>query len=272
MNKKLLLIFLVSLLFFSGCGEDKVEGSLDVAIQDQTSEPISLFLTRNLANITLLNNYNINDKIIDINSNIAPVVSNMICLKEQTHFYQGEIVAVTSLGGNNYRITLDSPLDFNFSVLGGCSLRSRNLAVNGAVTPVSFSVSPSNLKNVSWDITWIEFHIVDNVDMDSGKFGGIPKLTNGVVFRHTDGITKNIANYKYNSDFRHYNGNLEFDPKAPAGQYGLSSMKIFGGQENQGIVIRLNSETNDMFEAIIQDDLTGLTSFHIVIHGHRVER
>ena len=272
MDKKTLILILFLLALFSGCSSinsitiDKV----DVAIQDQTTEVIDLFLTRYISDITLTKSYEIDDNYINFTSSVAPVQGNMICLKENDHFYQGEITSVSSLGGNTYQVRLDSPLDYDYTILGSCSLRSKSLAVDGSVTPVIFEVSPSNL-NVSWDINYIVFHIQDNVAIDSDTFGGLTKLTNGIVLRNVDGITKNIANYKYTSDFRHHNFYADYDDRAPAGQFGFSSMKIFNGQANSGVVIRLDSATNDTLQIIVQDDLTGLTAFHVIAHGQVVE-
>lgn len=243
---------------------------IDVAIQDQTTELIDLYLVRHLANITLLQNYPIGVNRINISSTVTPQVMNMVCLKEGRHFYQAEITAVSSLGDNNYQLTLDSPLDYAFTTNGGCSLNDKNMNVLGSIdNPVVFSVSPRGL-NVSWDINWILFHIHDNSPMDGSTFGGIPKLTNGVVLRSVDGITKNIGNYKYNSDFWHINGEVIYDDKAPAGEYGLASIKRFNGQAYNGVVVRLDNTTGATIEVLIQNDLRALGAFHITVHGQVV--
>jgi len=46
--------------------------------------------------------------------------------------------------------------------------------------------------------------------------------------------------------------------------------KKFGGQENDGVVIRLYAETDDELQVIIQDNLTSLTDMHAVAIGHVV--
>ena len=110
--------------------------------------------------------------------------------------------------------------------------------------------------------------------MDDGKFGGITGgLTNGIFFRVKNGTTKNIFNAKTNGDLAAHMFDLNYvdDTLGPSGQYGLRGRRTFGGQSKNGVVIRLNSETNDIFECVVQDDLTDLTNFQIIVQGHIVE-
>lgn len=274
-NKNLLYIFLGIILLmtlilgFNIKQEATIVGNkVDVAIQDQDTIPLNLYLTENLANITIIVNTSLNDKTVDINSPILPTTDMLICLKEDKHFYQGEIIGVASLGGSNYRLTLSAPLDFNFSTAGGCSLRNNNLAVDGSVTPHYFTVSPSRL-NDEWHINKIIFHIEDNLVMDSGKFGGISELNNGIVLRYINGINKNLLTIESNGDFEEHGATIKYNDKAPAGVYSLIATKIFNGQDNAGVTLHLTP--NDTLEIIVQDDLTGLNHMHSVVIGHRIQ-
>lgn len=245
-------------------------GNVEVAVQDNTNIPINLYLTRNLANITLVSPTSIDGDFAIINSPIVPVIDNLVCFKEGEHFYQSEIIGVVSLGGGNYNVSLESPLDFNFSVLGGCSLRSNNLAVDGSVTPIVFDVSPSRL-SVDWHVNKVLFHIEDGSVMDSGRFGGINKLSKGIILRLVDGVNKNLLSISSNGDFAEHDATIKYDDKAPSGVYSLISTKIFNGQDNAGVVLYLNSNTSDKLEVIVQDDLSGLDHVHVVAIGHVVE-
>ena len=143
-------------------------GSLDVNISDQHSEIIDLHLTKIITTITLVNSVTRGSSVARVTTTgIAPVIGNVACFKEGTAFYQGEVLTVTLVSGNTYDITLDTPFDYPYTVLGGCSLRTQNMNVNGSVTPQIFSVSPKNLvAGTRWDIVRIMFVIESGTSMD----------------------------------------------------------------------------------------------------------
>jgi hypothetical protein len=60
----------------------------------------------------------------------------------------------------------------------------------------------------------------------------------------------------------------EYSPKPKTGQYGFIFRKAFGGQGNHGVTVRLKADDFDSIQCIIQDDLTDLISFKLVIQGH----
>lgn len=247
--------------------------SVDVNIQDQTTEIIDLHLTQNIQDITIVTNTNIDDTVITISSLAEPTNGNTICLKEDTAFYQGHILSHVA-NGLNWDITLDTPLDYAYTTVGGCSERNENLAVNGSVTPQIFSLSPVGLTaGTKWDITRILGVITDDLAMDDGKFGGIPALTKGVVFRKKDGVYKNIFNVKTNGDLAAHMYDVEYVDATlgPAGNESLRFRRTFAGQDKNGVAIRLATDSNDEFQCIIQDDLTGLIDFQIIAQGHVVE-
>jgi hypothetical protein len=258
-------------------GTDNVRitnGGLDVNIQDQYTEIIDLHLTQLVQVITIVTNTSVDDTTITISSASEPTDGNNVCLKEGTAFYQGHILSHVANGGN-WDITLDTPLDFAFTTAGGCSERSENLAVNGSVTPQRFTVSPKGLAaGTEWDITRIMGVIVDAEAMDDSKFGGITGgLTKGVVFRRKDGTYKNIFAVRTNGDLAAHMYDVTYvdATRGPAGNESIRFRRTFGGQDKAGVVIRLCADTDDEFECIIQDDLTGLVDFQIIAQGHVVE-
>jgi len=246
-------------------------GVVDVKIQDQTTEMIDLHLSKSVQSIDIVTNTSIDDRTITISSDAEPTNGNTLCLKEGVAFYQGEIISHVA-NGDNWDITLDTPLDYAYTIAGGCSERSINLAVDGSVTPQIFTLSPVGLRaGTKWDITRILGSMLDGDSMDDAKFGGISALTNGVVFRKKDGTYKNIFNVKSNSDIAAHMYDITYADKAAAGTYGLRFRRSFGGQDKAGVVIRLETDNGDEFQAIIQDDLTGLTNFQLIAQGHIVE-
>jgi len=261
----LVLIFISNLLVGSSVIVSPLDGNgnLEVAIQDQFSETIDLFLTRFLNNVTLAQ-----DVVVDSYNFLALAghnisVNNFVCFKENKSFLQ---VRVTGVNGNN--ISIDSPFDFAYSTDAYVCNSDRNLNVVGSdVNPVVFRVTPVNLNNVSWDINWVMFHMMDNVVMDDDTFGGIPKLSNGVVVRVVDGYMKNLFNVRYNGDFAHHMKVVEYVDKAPSGLYAFRSYKTFNGLDFNGVVVRLDSEEGGEFQVIVRDDLSDLTTFHVSVHG-----
>lgn len=250
----------------------EIIGDVDVKIQDQTTEIIDLHLSQTIQNITLNTKGSVDDTVIYITCDSAPTVGNVICLKEDNAFYQGEILSFVDNLDGTYDVTLDTPLDHDYGLTSGCSEGNINLAVNGSVTPVIFTVTPVGLKaGTRWDITRIMGSMLDDTAMDDAKFGGIAKLTNGVVFRKKNGVYKNIFNAKNNNDLSSHMYDVTYADKAAAGTYGLRFRRTFAGQDKAGVTIRLSADDNDSFECIIRDDLTGITTFHIIAQGHVVE-
>jgi len=253
-------------------------GNIEVALQDQHTEIIDLKLNKLINNITLLQNTNIYDRIININSISAPNVLESICLKEGVAFYQAHILDVDSLGGNEYTIELDTPLDFPYTTSANGCLSIVNMAVDGSVTPVIFSLSPQGLDdNVSWDITRVLIVMsglgigAQNLAPDDSDFGVTEVLTNGVVLRSINGITKNIFNVKRNGELRLRAYDVTYTEKSKAGLYSVGVRRSFSGQDKNGVTIRLDAATNDALQIIIQDDLTEMFGMQVVAQGHLVD-
>lgn len=291
MDRLILVCYVISFLFAPAVapagglgfprGVPSEQGNVPVAIQDQSSEIIDLYLIDIIDTVTLTAGTAVDDTDISIDSDTLPVAGNLVCLKEDAAFYQGSILSVTPTGGTGYDLLLDTPLDYNFTTAGGCSIGNRFMNVNGSVTPVIFSVSPFNLydpivptRGQQWDITRIMFAITDDAAMDDARFGGISGgLTNGIVMRKKDGLYKNIFNVKTNGDFaiRSYDVTYIPDTLGPAGEYGLRVRRTFAGPSKNGVTVRLDAEDSDEIQVIVRDDLSSLSSMSVVVQGHIVE-
>ena len=259
-------------------------GALDVNIQDQHTELIDLTLVRKLDDMTLLANYAIDDQSINVETTgYTPLVADSVCLKEQTAFYQGDILSVTPITGNQYTLALDTPLDYAFTTAGGCSVTSHDLSVDGSSTPVVFSVSPADLTvGTEWDIVRIIIAFLgpgygtppDDQPDDAG-FGAGPAITNGMVVRSENIITKNIFNAKTNFDLRVRSFDVSYQEKNKSGFFGTTFRRTFGGQNKNGVTIRLRSEViaadSGQMVVIIQDDLSAHEHIEAVVQGHVVE-
>jgi len=252
--------------------------SINVEIQDQYSPIVNLYLYEVLDTITLDVAASVDDTSITVTTTgLTPLVGQYVCLKEGVEFFQGRISSVTPVAGNQYTLGMNSPLDYPFTTSGGCSITSIDLNVDGSVTPKVFGVSPEALSaGIAWDITRMMLVISDSSSMDDGKFGGITGgLSNGIVFRvKRNGTRDNIFNARTNGDFRLQAYDLQYIDATlgPAGQESLGVRRSFNGPDKNGVAIRLvNDEDPDEFQLIVQDDLTLLDSFHMVIQGHVVQ-
>ena len=256
-----------------------VGGVVDVSMQNHHTQIIDLKLSRALDSFVLLSNYNINDRVIQIETTgVVPTTSMTVCLKEGLAFYQSTSVTVTPLSGNQFELELDTPLDFAFTTVGGCSLTDTNLAVDGSVTPVIFSISPrGQTEGTSWDLTRVLFLFTglgigaQKDKPDDGDFGVTSALEKGIVLRSVNGVTKNIFNAKTNGDFRARAYDVAYPDASRSGVYSVGVRRSFSGDDKNGVTIRLDADTLDTFEVIIQDDLTEMIGGQCVVQGHVVD-
>jgi len=254
------------------------EGNLETIKQDQHTEIIDLKLHITLDTLTLLANYAVGDTSIDVETTgDIPVIGDSICLKESTSFYQSEVLTVTPIAGNQYTLGMDMPLDYPFTTSAFGCLNDDNLAVDGSVTPVVYQVSPENLTDVEWDLTRLllsfrgpGYGTPPNDHPDSAGFGAMGPITNGIVLRSVNGITKNIFNAKTNFDFSSRAYDVDYVDANKIGEYGVSVRRSFNGDDKNGVTIRLEAATEDAFQIIVHDDLTDMTEFVAVIQGHVV--
>lgn len=271
MLRRLNLLNILGNLINPATYDAQVDGSQRVGLVDQFTEVIDLHMGQLIQSFDLTANTVLDQQTITITAASEPTNGHVVCLKEGQAFYQGEILS-HSANGPNWDIELDSPLDYPYTTAGGCTEKNINLAVNGSVSPVEFTVSPGGLAdNVAWDITRLIITITDDVIMDDSKFGGISALPKGIVVRVTDGYTKNIFNAKTNQDVGSHMYDLIYSDKAPAGSYGLKARRTFAGQDKNGVTVRLNADNNDELKVIVQDDLRGLITFHAICQGHVTE-
>jgi hypothetical protein len=183
----------------------------------------------------------------------------------ENRFYFGN---VTAINGNT--LTFDTPLDFAFLAGDNVQPLSRDLNVNGLITPVTFQVRGSGPgSGLSINITRLMVAMECDTRLDLNKFGDIsPALTNGLVLRRANGVTRNIFNLKRNSDFITLAYDLQmFDATNPAqGVNGLASRNTYNGEDKRGTVLQLLP--GDSLDLIVQDDLSSLEIFQIQCHGY----
>jgi hypothetical protein len=242
-------------------------GAVPVNIQDQHTTALDLrFIQAQGAPTTLAAAAAPEDTTIDLASAVGFVANNVVGLFSTTGiFYFGRQVGAPV--GNT--ITLDTPIDKDFQIGDNVVRALDNMAVNGAAATQIFQIGPVGAgTGVEIDITRILGIIVDEVAMDDGKFGGIAALTNGVVLRQNNDVISNIWNVKTNGDFGLLCYDTAYTDRAPGGENAIRFRNTYAGQDKHGVTIRL--EAGDTLEVLIQDDLSALTSFHMMAQGHVV--
>jgi hypothetical protein len=244
--------------------------SLEVGLQNKITDTINLYFARLVQMLTIVNDAEIGDTIITVSSDAQPTNGNIICIQSGERCYQGVILSSTA-NDTDWDVTIDTPLDAVFNGTSSVAEKTIQLKVDGSATPVVFDISPANLNdNIKWDVTKIIFEVIDDSAMDDTKFGGGSALTKGLVLRRDNEIIKNIVNLKTNGDMFLKDFNIVYSDKKGAGNHGLNAKRVFAGQENSGVAIRLKAETDDALKIIVQDDLTGLVSFKALAVGHIV--
>lgn len=246
------------------------QGCLSVCVQDQATAPVDLFFTQPIgAPTALTNNVAVDDRSFDVDSVVSISVGNYIGIFSGTslegRFYFGEVLGVAGT-----TLTVDTPLDFAFDSGDPVISTTRDLNVDGSVTPQTFSVVNGTVSSLlTLDITRILLTMTHSSSGDDGKFGNIAGATmvNGLVFRRTNGDTRNVFNVKTNGDFR----TLAFDVTYPlrsggGGDYGTGIRYTFAGPDKHGVALRLFP--GESLDLIIQDPLDTLGGFRAVAGGH----
>ncbi len=245
-------------------------GSLDVFIQDQTTPVIIAKMSTVDAESTLSVATAIDDLIITVTSGTGFLVGQYLSIFSpiSNRFYVANIIAV-----NTNDLTLDSPLDFAYPIGSFVTGGSTDMAVNGSVTPVVFAIrNTDEAVGITADITRIILKVLTATPPAFDEFGDIVGgLTNGIVFRRIDGITRNVFNVKTNGELAGIMYDLSnAEPINPnQGQNGFIGRLTFAGQSKVGVTLRL--APGEDLQMIIQDDLSSLELFEIVVEGHEVE-
>jgi len=244
---------------------------LDVALQDQHT-PTVITNFNNITNQTALNGAVAKgDYDIIVDSATGAVVGSYLVLFDpaSVRFSTFQVTAVVST-----TLTLDTPIDFAYPDGTYVDIGTREMAVNGSVTPVVFGLrgtgSPPGVA-LTVDITRIIITCIAASAVSASLFGDLTKLANGLVCRKRDGAWYNIFNVKNNREIAgicyDYTPSLATNPQQ--GEDGFEARLTFGGQNKIGVVQRL--ELGEDLEFVIQDNLSGLTSLNVIAEGHIVE-
>jgi hypothetical protein len=234
-------------------------------VQDQKTPSLSTpFLQeRNLATIAV-------DTVVE---------SRNVTLEAGHNAVAGDILELADLGSGIFMqseitdvtvnvIECDQPINTVYTSTDIAVVSTREMNVNGLITPQIFSVLP--LPDQEGDMVRVTFELQDNASMDFSTFGGLPELANGCVLRVKlgDGTFRNIFNFKNNGDIIIESFDHDFLPATGMNIRGFIARLTWGGQSKHGVVIPLDGALDEELQLVIQDDLTGLTRFRMKAQGH----
>ena len=241
-------------------------GALNVHDADVHERPLNIPVTQDTATTTTPSvAISAGDTAIALTSAAGFAIGDKIRLSE-TGVLQAVIYEITNLVTNT--ITLDMPIDKAFSTAASVIKVYDNLAQTAGTlaSPQIFNVAPEAGEQ-SHTVRFV-IHMVYSTNTDDSRFGDIAGgLLNGVVLRSTvDGVISNFTNWKTNGDMAGDAFDLPYSDKAGGGKYSLRGR--FSVKIASGAVIKLDGDTEDKLEFLIQDDLTTLDSFNIKVQGH----
>ena len=204
------------------------------------------------------------DRAITVDDDTGFVIGDFCQLRENgfTEFTLLKILTVVA-----DVITFNRPIDNDYTTAADLFVVSKNMAVDGSVTPVSFRLTPPTMGAESkWQITRILISLTHAQAGDDGKFGGGSALTRAVLLRsNRSGIARTATQWFTNGDMKADMFNLEYSDKAPAGLNGTSGRWTF---TESGAVVELEGFDGDFAEVLVQDAVdAGNTTFEIKAQG-----
>ena len=236
-------------------------GRITVLPEYDNTIPADYYLYKTIVIPVISSTATIGDEVITVVSSTGVVAGHAITLYEGVNMFQSLVTGTTA-----NTISIASPIDFAFTASALVEAGIWSMNVDGSAVTQIFSIkAPPDAKI---HIHTINCSMLAATDMDDGKFGGIAALTNGILFRFIDGITKNLAVIVNNIGFWEIGFDLDYSSKAPAGQYGIRFRRDV--PSINGVVVILNSGGQSKFQIHIRDDLTANDLFASTINGHMV--
>jgi hypothetical protein len=233
----------------------------DALPQDVTSESVLLYLTRSINDVTLSVPAVIDQETVELSPGHGVVSGEMLCFVYGLRFSQFK---VTNVATNT--ISLDMPLDYSYPVEAIVKRKDYRMEKDGSSTTLSYKITP--LTGSAWDVYEIVLTAETSAEPGPTKFMGITALTKGIYLRIKDGMSKNFGNIKRDSDFKEYGISVEYDEKAPSGNYLVNVRLKF--KEGLGTIPRIYC--GDEITVCVRDNLSGGTILRMVclVKGHVV--
>lgn len=245
---------------------DRGEVGVKSYVQNKTSRVLDIPFTNELGQTALAAAAVVDSYEITLTTGHGVVSGDLLEMTDGKIFFHATVLSVSVDS-----ITLDTPVDYPYPSGALVRILSNDLTVDGSASPISYKVLPN--ESQSGDFSRIVITITDNTDMDFEGFGGLAALTRGIILRinNGDGTYRTIKNFKSNGDIEHYAFNDKYFENNGASVRGFTALMTFSGNQNHGAAIRLDGVKGESLEILVQDDLTGLLSFHAIAQGAELQ-
>lgn len=252
------------------------EGALDFFIQDQHTKALFIPMHTHTGNVfTLTSAANPGHWTINVSAGHGLVGGEPIACGCVDNWFYGYVVGVA---GNV--ITLDRVINVRYPAGHPFEELTEDMAVDGSGARVVYHAY--SVPDLDFDITAMHISIICATEPDDSMFGDLAALTRGISLRRRDGLTGeyfNMGTARTNGHMSLFvgNGNLVYTDKAGGGAFAVRVSANFRG--SWGVTARLRGSTagpyapngRDEMHMVIQDDIDGLDSMHILLIGHVVE-
>jgi len=232
----------------------------DALPQDPTSEPVLLKITRHIGTAILSTQISVDDNVISLQSGHGFVIGNIIEICENRRIYQSEVIGVS---GND--ISVNMPIDYNYSVNSIINRCDPNIVVDGSSNRIEFYASPC--EGTAWDVYSLILTTETKNEPGPTKYSGITALEKGLYLRKSNGVFKNYTIIRKDSDYRAYGIKYEIDEKSPAGNY-----LVYAGFDLRNVLgVADRIFYGDKIQLFVQDDLTEgsiITKITGMVLGH----
>ncbi len=253
---------------------DRGTTALGVFVQDQTTPVLDVpFLELVSDTSTLLNDTVVNSRFVTLTPGHAftgASVGNIVEIANgDTTFFQSEV-----LGLVGDVLEFNSPMSKVFLAGDTVFESSRDLLVDGSVTPRVFSIQP--LPTQQGDMVRIMLTIDSTAPQDFSTFGSAAALPVGITLRvnNGDGTYRNIFTFRDNGEWIERCFDKDFLINNGNNVRSFITRRTFGSQGKNGVVIRLDGALLEQLEVYINDDMTGVggnIAFRMYAQGHELQ-
>lgn len=234
---------------------------LDVVLQSSTS-PLVIIKATELKGETTLTVEAIEDTYVFNVADTSGAVIDEIMTLYSVNENRVSFFVIKEINVN--AITVDSLIDYAYEIGDFVQFGSQNMAVDGSVTPRIFGIRNPTAQDIELAVDFTRMILTMQLTSagDYDEFGNIPELEKGLLCRFVDGEKRNIFNVKNNRDFDNLMYDFKFIDSLGQSPNGLSGRFTF---EKLGSVIRLKPFEDLQF--VVEDDLTNITLFEILLEG-----